>query len=416
MTAVCMGMLVDEGRVKWADKVADIYPAFKLYDRYASEEITVRDLFTHNTGLGNADWLWALGMAPDTIINRMRLLKPAYSFRSSFIYQNLMYIVAGEVIHRISGKPWVDFIRERLFEPLGMNHTYPVYSESLGEPSHITPHFIFDDSVVKPIPYIQAKGVDAAGGVWSCADDVGKWMLFLLDSAIINGKRLLKPGTFSELFKPQSIVTPEQFYPTAKLTKPHWTTYGLGWFQEDYRGKMVQFHTGSLPGATAIIGLIPEDHFGVYIFGNLDHAEMRHALMYKAMDLWCFNDNSKDWSADFYALYKDIKQAAKKKHAEEDAKRVPGTHPSLPMTAYAGKYLNEAFGTAEIRLSGDSLLLEFPNHLVLFLSHWHYDTFDGRFADNWNENTKVHFSLDEAGKISSFEMDGMIYQKQAPDK
>jgi CubicO group peptidase (beta-lactamase class C family) len=412
MTAVCMAMLVDEGKVKWSDKVADIYPAFKLYDDYASSEITVKDLFTHNTGLGNADWLWVLGMDADTIINRIRFLKPAYSFRSSFIYQNLMYIVAGEIIHKVSGKSWDEFIKDRLFGPLGMTHSYPVYAESLNEPSHISPHYIFEDSIVRPIPYIKTKGIDAAGGVWSCADDIYKWMMFMLDSATINGKRLLKPETYSELFKPQSIVTEDQFYPTAKLTKPHWATYGLGWFQEDYRGKMVQFHTGSLDGATAIIGLIPDEHFGIYIFGNLDHAEVRHALMYKAMDLWCFQDNSHDWSTEFYELYKNNKLAANKKLRDEESKRVLGTHPSLLLTAYAGIYENEIFGKAEIKLKGDSLLLEYPNHIDLYLSHWHFDTFVARYAYYWYNRTKIRFSLDLSGRVSSFEMDGMVYKRQ----
>src|SRR4029079_13408086 len=103
MTAVCMVMLVDEGKIKWTDKVSDVYPAFKLYDNYANNEITIKDLFTHNTGLGNADMLWALDYGVDTIIQKMRYIKPAYSFRSSFVYQNLMYMVAGEVIHRVSG-------------------------------------------------------------------------------------------------------------------------------------------------------------------------------------------------------------------------------------------------------------------------------------------------------------------------
>ena len=104
---------------------------------------------------------------------------------------------------------------------------------------------------------------------------MSKWMQFLLDSARINGKRLLTTATFSELFKPQSIVTESEFYPTMRLTKPHWTTYGLGWFQEDYRGKMVEFHTGSLDGLVAIAGMIPDDHLAVYIYANLDHSEIR---------------------------------------------------------------------------------------------------------------------------------------------
>ncbi|HLK27525.1 MAG TPA: serine hydrolase [Puia sp.] len=411
MTAVCMGMLVDEGKIKWSDKVSDIYPALKLYDNYASSELTVRDLLTHNAGLGNADWLWVIGTDPDTIINRVRYLEPAYSFRSSFIYQNIMYMAAGEVIHKVSGKTWDDFIKERLFTPLGMTHTYPTYKFSVSEPSHISPHWMYDDSVVKPIPYLDAKGIDAAGGVWSCADDISKWVMFMLDSATVNGKKLLKPETYSELFKPQSMVTNEEFYPTQQITKPHWKTYGLGWFQEDYRGNMLQFHTGSLDGAVAIIGLIPDQHFGVYIFGNRDHTELRHALMYKAIDLWCFNDNSKDWSLDFFALYKKLKEDVRKKEIEKESKRVLNTIPPVEMSAYEGKYSSEIFGHAEIIFHNDSLLLKYPNNISLHLTHWNYNTFVGKYNYQWFGKSWIQFSLNELGKVDQFEMDGLVYKK-----
>ncbi|HVM88321.1 MAG TPA: serine hydrolase [Puia sp.] len=410
MTAVCMGMLVDEGKIKWSDKVSDIYPALKLKDDYASSELTIKDLFTHNSGLGNADWLWVTGQELDTIIYKMRFIKPAYSFRSSFIYQNLMYMIAGEVIHKVSGKTWPDFIMERLFAPLGMAHTYPVYRLSLNEPGHITPHWMYDDSVVKPIPYIDTKGIDAAGGVWSCADDIAKWVSFLLDSASVNGKRLLKEETFHELFKPLAMVTDDQFYPTQEITKPHWKTYGLGWFQEDYRGNMLQFHTGSLDGAVAIIGLIPDMHFGIYIFANLDHTELRHALMYKAIDLWCFNDNSQNWSKDFFALYKNRKLKEKRREEEKEAKRVLNTIP-MEMSAYEGKYHNEVFGDAEVIFHNDSLLLKYPNNISAYLTHWNYNSFVGKFNYDWFEKSWITFSVNELGKITQFDMDGMPYKK-----
>jgi len=412
MTAVCMGMLVDEGKIKWTDKVTDVYPAFKLYDNYASAEITIKDLFTHNTGLGNADLLWVFGFPTDTIINRMRLIQPAYSFRSSFTYQNLMYMLAGEVIHKVSGKPWDVFITERLFNPLGMQHTYPGYSQSAKEPSHITPHFMYKDSIVKPITFIDAKGVDAAGAVWSCADDIHKWMQFMLDSASINGKKLLSPETYHELFKPQAIITDAEFYPTQQLTKPHWKTYGLGWFQEDYHGKMVQFHTGSLDGAVAILGLIPDENFGIYIFGNLDHTELRHALMYKAMDLWCFNDNTNDWSNDLFKLYVDIHKKGKKREEAADAKRVLNTKPTLALTAYTGKYHNELYGDATVVLSNDSLVLNYPNHISLKLNHWNYDTFKGTYSYDWLGKTNIQFSLNATAAVAQFEMDGLVYIKE----
>jgi hypothetical protein len=272
---------------------------------------------------------------------------------------------------------------------------------------------MYDDSIVKPITYIDNKGIDAAGGVWSCANDIEKWVQFILDSASVNGKKLLTTATFKELFKPQSIVTDEEFYPTQQVTKPHWKTYGLGWFQEDYRGKMVQFHTGSLDGAVAIIGLIPDQHFGVYIFGNMDHTELRHALMYKAMDLWCFNDNSNDWSSDLYKLYVGLKKKSKQKEKEEESKRVMNTKPSLPLSNYTGIYENEIYGHAQIVSGGgDSLLLKYPNNNNISLRPWNYDTFSGRYMHEWNGKTYVQFLLDGEGKVAQFEMEGLVYKKK----
>jgi CubicO group peptidase (beta-lactamase class C family) len=365
---------------------------------------------THNAGLGNADWLWIVKNDDDDILKSMQYLTPSYSIRSSFIYQNLMYGVAGKVIEKVSGKKWQDFITENLFHALGMNRTYATYEYSSKETNRISPHFMINDTV-NVIPYIDYPGVSAAGAVWSCANDISKWMMFMLDSAKWKGKRLLKQETFAELMKPQAIVPSNEFYPTMQITKPHWTTYGLGWFQQDYRGKMVEFHTGSLDGAVAITGLIPDEHFGIYIFENLDHAELRHALMLKAFDLWLFNDNSKDWSNDLFTLYGKLRADAKSKQKENDAKRVLGTKPSLALEGYTGKYSSDIYGEAEITLKDGNLFIKYPNNNVLKLDHWNYDIFKGSFNNFWWDKSDVQFFLNNEGKISSFEMDGIRYQK-----
>ena len=415
MTAVCVGMLVDEGKLKWSDLVVDILPAFRINDAYTASQITIKDLLTHNAGLGNADWLWIVQNDDNDVLRRMQYLTPSYSLRSSFIYQNLMYGVAGKVIEKVSGKKWQDFITERLFQPLGMNRTYATYTYSINETNRISPHFKINDTV-HVIPYIDYPAVSSAGAVWSCADDMSKWMMFMLDSATWNGKSLLKPETFSELMKPQAIVPVNEFYPTMQVTKPHWTTYGLGWFQQDYRGKMIEFHTGSLDGAVAIVGLIPDEHFGIYIFENLDHAELRHALMFKAFDLWVFNDNSQDWSNRFFDLYRKLKNDSKNKEKEKDAKRALGTKPSLSLADYAGKYSSDVYGEAEVVFKDDSLFLEYPNHIELKLDHWNYDYFKGTYNYFWWDKSGVQFFLDTQGKVSQFDMDGMVYKRVPADK
>jgi CubicO group peptidase (beta-lactamase class C family) len=417
MTAVCMAMLVDEGKIRWDDVVSDILPEFKLADPYTTAEITVKDLFTHNTGLGNADLLWALDYPRSEILRRMQFIPPAYSLRSSYIYQNLMYIVAGEVIKKISGKTWDEFITERIFRPLGMNNTFADYSKISPASSRTTPHFKDpdDNDMIKAISYLTDDNVGAAGGVWSCTDDISKWLRFLNDSARVDGKRLLEAETFAELFKPQALIPASEFYPTMRLTKPHWTSYGLGWFQHDYRGKMVQFHTGSLDGLVAICGMIPADKVAVYVFGNLDHSEIRHALMYKAFDLWSFSDFSynNDWAADFYKLYKSIADTGKKREAEQVAKRVPDTHPSLTLKEYCGRYTSRIYGDAEVIYRNDSLILQLSgNKFSLLLKHWNYDTFRGWYSYWWMGKSFIEFRLNTEGKVSGFSLDGIEYEME----
>ena len=177
-----------------------------------------------------------------------------------------------------------------------MTGTVPLLSKAGTMPNVASPHDRIDDTM-RVIRNASVDGVASAGAVWSSVSDMAKWARFILDSGRVDGKRLLKPETFAELLKPQTIVPSNEFYPTARLTHPHWTTYGLGWFQQDYNGRAVDFHTGSIDGMVAIIGLIPDERLGVYVLANADHVEARHALMLKVFDLWGPSPSKgRDWS------------------------------------------------------------------------------------------------------------------------
>ena len=249
-------------------------------------------------------------------------------------------------------------------------------------------------------------------GVQTCALPI--WAAFVIDSGRANGRPLLKPATWAELFRPQTIVPPSEFYPTQQLTKPHWMTYALGWFQHDYRGEMVNFHTGSLAGRTAIIGLLRDKKLGVYIFGNLDHAEVRHALMYKVFDLFAFNDNSRDWSAEFKPLYDKIKADGAKQEAAIKATRVPDTKPSLPLSAYAGRYSSPFYGTVEIVLTDGKLKAVFGSQVSAELGHWQFDTFLATWNQSWWDESIITFQLSPvSAEVVSVNVEGAEL-KRAP--
>jgi hypothetical protein len=208
------------------------------------------------------------------------------------------------------------------------------------------------------------------------------------------------------------MVNTASFYPTARLTKPHWTTYGLGWFQQDYAGKMLNFHTGSIDGMVAIAGIIPDDRFGVYVLANRDHVEARHALLYKAIDHW-LGTGTRDWSAEFLALYGQMDQQQRAAAKAAEASRVMGTSPSLPLEKYAGVYADSLAGRVEVKADGTTLRLIMSSKWNATLTHWNYDTFRGESNRPWQGPIPVTFSLDARGGVARVDVLGRTYMRTA---
>lgn len=414
MTAVAMGLLVDEGKVSWRDKVVKHLPDFRIGDPYITQELEVRDLFTHNSGLASTDYLWARTpeLSPDEAIRRMQYAKPAYSFRGGFAYHNSMYLVAGKVIEKVSGMSWERFMTERVFRPLGMNNTYPTLADALNQSNRSSAHYEVKKKI-EVIPEMPIDSVAPAGAVWSNADDIGKWVMYLLTGKTSDGKDLLKPGTLEEIFKPQ-VILPSNFYPTFSLLKPRWTTYGFGWFQHDYRGEKVDLHTGSIDGRTAIVGLLRDKHLGVYVFGNLDHAEARHAIVYKTFDLLAFNDTvGRDWNAEFKKMYNAQNAAGEKQYEELIAKKLSDTKPSHPLADYAGTYSDPLYGTFEIKLVNGKLQAIASKNLTGELQHRHVDTFLVVWDKAWRGESLMSFQLNPMnGDVVTMSTGGQTFRKE----
>lgn len=401
MTAASLGMLVDEGLVSWDDAVVEHLPGFRLSDPYLTREVTIRDLLTHRAGMGNADFLWyEQDVTASQVLERFRMAEPAYSLRSSFIYQNVMYAAAGAVVEAVSGKPWRRFIEDRIFEPLGMSRTVSTLGATAGVPNVATPHYRVEGEVMV-IENASVDPVDAAGSVWSSVEDMSKWLRMLLNEGVADdGTRLLSEETVEEMFRPQTLVPRSQFYPTAQLTEPEWTTYGLAWFQHDYEGRKVDFHTGSIDGMVAIAGLIRGEELGVYVLGNLDHVEVRHALMYRVFDL--FGDGEpRDWSADLKELYDGLAEQGETARMERRASRVEGTEASHRPETYAGTYSDPLFGTVQVSESGGELHLEYGPGLRGPMSHWHYDTFEVDWEAAWRGTGLARFETGSDGQVQA---------------
>jgi CubicO group peptidase (beta-lactamase class C family) len=414
MTAAAIGMLVDDGTLSWDDPVTKHLPWFALADPYVTREVRVRDLLTHRAGVPNTDQLWYEQTTPAReVIARLREVPLESSLRSHFTYQNVMYSAAGEVVAAVSGMPWSEFVRTRIFTPLGMAGTIPT-AATLGARSNVAaPHYEID-GVVSAIRNASVDSVAPAGSVWSSVRDMAEWLRMLLAGGTTRGgQRLLSEKTVAELFAPQTMVGEDAFYPTARLTKPHWTTYGLGWFQADYGGEKVDFHTGSIDGMVAIAGLIRDHHLGVYVLANLDHAELRHALMYSVFDRY-LGRPARDWSADMRTLYAGLAREAETRRAKADAERVSGTSPTLPLDRYVGRYTSPVYGTVVVTRPGAGLRAEFGTGFAGPLEHWHYDTFRAVWDAKWRGTAPATFQIDARGRVASVTTSGITFQREQP--
>src|SRR5439155_18193828 len=343
-TAMLVAMLVDSGRLAFDDPVQKYEPAVLFADPYVTREIRVRDLLTHRVGFADPDYLWGTsGLDFATIARRLRLVPVQTSFRSRFQYNNVTYALAGDVAAHAAGTTWQSLLHTRILGPLGMTETVADASELQGAGiTEVTaPHGIVRDTVrVLPASLDGIDDIAPAGAVFSTATDMAKWLRFLLDSGKVSGggRRLVSAQNFAELFRPQQVAQ-RWCYPTATLTHPHFQAYGLGWILQDYRGEVIAIHTGSIEGRSAIVGLIPDRRLGLAILTNLDHSELRHALMYTVFDRFIGPSSpAHDWSAEMRVMYKGLADSTRAAQRAEESKRVTGTRPTLPLERYAGTY------------------------------------------------------------------------------
>lgn len=398
MTALALLMAADSGKLSLDAPAQRYLPTLQLYDPVMTRELTVRDLLTHHTGLPGSDQLWGGNdYPPDEIIRRMRFLKPTASFRNQYNYQNVQYLMAGEVLHAATGISWADFVRTRIFAPLGMVESLPTVASTEGEPNVARPHDVIDDTL-RVIEKRTTDPVAAAGSVWSSVSDMARWMRFVLDSGRVGGRRLVSEERFVDWIAPQVVVPLRDFYPNAALAGVSRVMYGLGWFLYSYAGDEVVMHTGSIDGMSAIIALVPARRVGVYVLANGDHAELRHALVYRALDLVAGRP-ARDWSREVKALYDGLAAQDRQAQAAAVSARVPGTTPALPLERYVGSYADSLNGTIHVTRDGDALRATWGRSKAGRLEHWHYDTFAARWEGLRERSELLTFVLDARGGV-----------------
>ena len=396
-TSAALAILVEDGRLRWNDRVIDHLPWFQLSDPYVTREITVLDLLVHRSGLGlgGGDLLWFhSNYTREELIRRLRWVPLATSFRSTYNYDNVLYVVAGAVVEAVSGRSWDDFVRERIFTPLGM--TASVTSVLAVRPGDdvAAPHGMVDGHL-QVVPVDSADNVGPGGSIVSNVVDMAAWIRFQLDSGRVDStRRLWRAPRTSELWTGRITTQPPRGSNLAM--------YALGWNVYDYRGYKIVTHTGGLAGMISRVMLIPQLRTGFVILTNAESSAMGVLTSY----LRDFSTGAP--AADYVAQARQsdagFDEAAFQ--ARLDSARNRTSRPSLPLSGYAGTYRDAWYGDVTLAEEQGHLVIRFGRSPAFTgdLGHWHYDTFRVHWRVPNIPDAWVTFALEPDGAIGRMTM------------
>jgi CubicO group peptidase (beta-lactamase class C family) len=411
-TAAALAILADEGKLDWDDKVIDHLPEFRMQDPWVTREFTIRDLLTHRSGLplGAGDLLLfpQADSTRDEIIHAMRYLTPSTSFRSEFAYDNLLFIIAGEVVTRVSAMPFEDFLEQRLLVPLGMDDCSATLERAAPGRVKATPHILIGDSLETTGSGITPVS-SAAGGINCSARSMTRWMTFVLNNGVTEkGERIISEARFGQLLNPVTLL------PTAPYLQEHagsyLSAYALGWGISTFYGQPMISHSGGVLGMTTFILFLPKQGLGIFVSNNQMSVAPR-AIGYDLADQFLAGqtaDAGKDWIAIINDVYNSRQSEGAETVAADVASRNANSKPSLPPEAYAGTYRDAWYGDIGITL-GDDGRLWFQSarskDLHGVLEHFQYDTFIVRWDDRkLNADAYVSFSMSPEGRIERIGM------------
>jgi CubicO group peptidase (beta-lactamase class C family) len=406
-TTGALAILVDEKKLSWDDKVSKYLPDFQMYDPWVTNELTIRDLVTHRVGLDtfSGDLLWYETTYPaDEILRRVRYLKPVSSFRTRYGYQNLMFIAAGKVVEKVSGKSWCGFVTERILTPLGMSRT--VCSINNLPDNAAWPHNE-SGGTLRKLHRGNVDGSSSAAALNSSVNDLSKWVRMQLAGGKFEGKQIISEAQAWGLHQP---YLARQVSLAGFRSNPgqHFSGVASGWFVNDYYGKKIINHSGGLDGMLSYTVLIPGENAGFLVLTNSE-SPMFLIMMNKIRDV-LVGAPKRDWNAEAVAQVAAGKKAADDEIAKSDAARVPNTKPSLALANYAGTYSDKMYGDVTIAEENGKLVMRFlpsPN-FVADLEHWHYDTFRIKWRPSVAYNFPrgfVTFSIDKDGKTDQLKVD-----------
>lgn len=361
-TATSLAQLEYDKKISLNDRITKYFPGFTLFDKNTTELVTIRDMLSHHLGTKTfqGDFtFWDGNLSRSQIIERMRTLQPAGNFRQDFGYCNSCFLTAGEIIPKVSGKPWEVYVYDSILLPLGMRNTHTLGTGMQQRPNVSKPYTTSFSGRLQEIPYDQVDNLGPAGSMVSCVKDLSRWLLMQLDSGRFEGRRVLP---WPVLRRTRDMTTVISSRKSAQFPM-HFQGYGLGIFMADYNGRQIFWHTGGAFGFVTNTCFVPEENLGITILTNNDNQDFFEALRYQLLDAYLgvpyINRSTQ-------LLPGHIREAEKSVTGIKALKaRVSGKTPPLPLSAFTGEYVNDVYGTILVKKTGEALQVTFNGHNAL---------------------------------------------------
>jgi CubicO group peptidase (beta-lactamase class C family) len=401
MTAAAIGMLVDEGRANWDDPVVRHLPGFQLSDPWVTRHVTIRDLLTHQVGVGRITGnrlRYLSNRTRDDVLYRMRFHEFEAPFRSRYVYSNAMYTVAGEVVAAISGQSWEDFLQARILAPLGMARSNTSIEAVSADDNAAWPHQEIDGRV-QPIERRSWQVVAPSAAVNTSAREMAQWMrLQLGEPGVHTGSRLLSTDVMREMHRPQVALG------GSSLDGTPFSAYGLGWNLSQYEGRWIAHHSGATDGMNTNLVLVPSENLGVVVMTNTFNTLM-FAMANRVLDAY-LDLGDRQWGDRYWAARQAQYAAAQAARDSIHDTRLTGTRPTQPLAAFAGTYMDSLYLDATVRMEGDRLVLQLWDDadMIADLEHWHHDTFRAVWRNRAMREEFVWFTAGPDGRISGLEV------------
>jgi len=421
-TVTGLAMLVDEGKLKWSDRVRKHLPGFRLHDDDVTQNVTLADLVSHRTGYETADLLAYRGDYDRAeILRRMRFLRPYYPFRTRWKYNNLMVVAAGEVLERVSGKRWDEFIAARILKPLRMERTATSGPAAAKLDNRSTHHALVDGKLL-PDPFHAdrdrmpglrrlERAVAPAGAMSSSVADLTRFLLLHLDEGRFEGKRLVSAAGVRTMMAQHSC---SPIVPRGASKMPYSKIYfgnGLGWQLRDYRGRKVVMHGGS---SGAVIAMMPAERIGIAVLGNHDRSGIVYMVMHDLFDR--FLGIRRTWTTRDWVV-ENVDEPARnerQKLCELERTRARDTKPTLPLERYAGTYECDLYGKLAVERTSGKLRVRFGPNFTTTLEHWERDTFRANFPRPWREQWIVSFQTEKPDRVNEVRVRRISWYEPMP--